>query len=85
MPYILIPLMMVIGIAIASQQSGNRSAEAKYYQIVQYFTRRAYKKHTLGNSCAEGAELFGALEEVNHFAELFLFLICACDLFKGRL
>ncbi len=37
MPYILIPLMMVIGIAIASQQSGNRSAELKYYQIVQAF------------------------------------------------
>ena len=48
-------------------------------------TRRAYKKHALGDSCAEGAKLFGALEEVNHFAELFLFLICACDLFKGRL
>lgn len=37
MPYILIPLMMIIGIAIASQQSGNRSAEVKYYQIVQAF------------------------------------------------
>ena len=31
-------------------------------------TRRANKKHALGDSCAEGAELFGALEEVNHFA-----------------
>lgn len=29
--------MMIIGIAIASQQSGNRSAEVKYYQIVQAF------------------------------------------------
>ena len=37
LPYILIPLMMIIGIAIASQQSGNRSAEVKYYQIVQAF------------------------------------------------
>ncbi len=37
MPYILIPLMMIIGIAIASQQSSNRSAELKYYQIVQAF------------------------------------------------
>ena len=39
LPYILIPLMMVIGIAIASQQSTNRSSEAKYYQIVQYFDK----------------------------------------------
>ena len=39
LPYILIPLMMVVGIAIASQQSGNRSSEAKYYQIVQYFDK----------------------------------------------
>ncbi len=37
LPYILIPLMMIIGIAIASQQTGNRSAEIKYYQIVQAF------------------------------------------------
>ncbi|HAX83073.1 MAG TPA: ATP-dependent zinc metalloprotease FtsH [Ruminococcaceae bacterium] len=29
--------MMIIGIAIASQQTGNRSAEIKYYQIVQAF------------------------------------------------
>ncbi len=29
--------MMIIGIAIASQQSSNRSAELKYYQIVQAF------------------------------------------------
>ena len=47
MPYILIPLMMVIGIAIASQQSGNRSAEAKYYQIVQYFDKDQVSEFTL--------------------------------------
>lgn len=47
MPYILIPLMMVIGIAIASQQSGNRSAEAKYYQIVQYFDKNQVSEFTL--------------------------------------
>ena len=47
LPYILIPLMMVIGIAIASQQSGNRSAEAKYYQIVQYFDKDQVSEFTL--------------------------------------
>ena len=47
MPYILIPLMMVIGIAIASQQSGNRSAEAKYYQIIQYFDKDQISEFTL--------------------------------------
>ena len=47
MPYILIPLMMVIGIAIASQQSGNRSAEAKYYQIIQYFDKDQVSEFTL--------------------------------------
>ena len=47
LPYILIPLMMVIGIAIASQQSGNRSAEAKYYQIVQYFDKNQVSEFTL--------------------------------------
>ena len=47
MPYILIPLMMIIGIAIASQQSGNRSAEAKYYQIVQYFDKDQVSEFTL--------------------------------------
>ena len=39
--------MMVIGIAIASQQSGNRSAEAKYYQIVQYFDKDQVSEFTL--------------------------------------
>ena len=39
--------MMVIGIAIASQQSGNRSAEAKYYQIVQYFDKNQVSEFTL--------------------------------------
>ncbi len=39
--------MMVIGIAIASQQSGNRSAEAKYYQIVQYFDKDRVSEFTL--------------------------------------
>ena len=47
LPYILIPLMMVIGIAIASQQSGNRSAEAKYYQIIQYFDKDQVSEFTL--------------------------------------
>ncbi len=47
LPYILIPLMMVIGIAIASQQSGNRSAEAKYYQIIQYFDKDQISEFTL--------------------------------------
>ena len=47
MPYILIPLMMVIGIAIASQQSGKRSAEAKYYQIIQYFDKDQVSEFTL--------------------------------------
>lgn len=47
LPYILIPLMMIIGIAIASQQSGNRSAEAKYYQIVQYFDKDQISEFTL--------------------------------------
>ncbi len=39
--------MMVIGIAIASQQSGNRSAEAKYYQIIQYFDKDQVSEFTL--------------------------------------
>ncbi len=39
--------MMVIGIAIASQQSGNRSAEAKYYQIIQYFDKDQISEFTL--------------------------------------
>ena len=39
--------MMVIGIAIASQQSGNRSAEAKYYQIVQYFDKDLIREFTI--------------------------------------
>ena len=47
LPYILIPLMMVIGIAIASQQSGKRSAEAKYYQIIQYFDKDQVSEFTL--------------------------------------
>ena len=47
LPYILIPLMMIIGIAIASQQSGNRSAEAKYYQIVQYFDKDQVSEFSL--------------------------------------
>ena len=47
LPYILIPLMMIIGIAIASQQSGNRSTEAKYYQIVQYFDKDQVSEFTL--------------------------------------
>ncbi|HJI47021.1 MAG TPA: ATP-dependent zinc metalloprotease FtsH [Oscillospiraceae bacterium] len=38
---------MVIGIAIASQQSGNRSAEAKYYQIIQYFDKDQVSEFTL--------------------------------------
>ena len=47
LPYILIPLMMVIGIAIASQQSTNRSSEAKYYQIVQYFDKDQISEFSL--------------------------------------
>lgn len=47
LPYILIPLMMIIGIAIASQQSGNRSSEAKYYQIVQYFDKDQVSEFSL--------------------------------------
>lgn len=47
LPYILIPLMMVVGIAIASQQSGNRSSEAKYYQIVQYFDKDQISEFSL--------------------------------------
>ena len=39
--------MMIIGIAIASQQSGNRSAEAKYYQIVQYFDKDQVSEFSL--------------------------------------
>ena len=39
--------MMVIGIAIASQQSGNHSAEAKYYQIIQYFDKDQVSEFTL--------------------------------------
>ncbi len=39
--------MMVIGIAIASQQSGNRSAEAQYYQIIQYFDKDQVSEFTL--------------------------------------
>lgn len=39
--------MMVIGIAITSQQSGNRSAEAKYYQIIQYFDKDQVSEFTL--------------------------------------
>lgn len=39
--------MMVIGIAIASQQSGNRSVEAKYYQIIQYFDKDQVSEFTL--------------------------------------
>lgn len=39
--------MMVIGIAIASQQSGKRSAEAKYYQIIQYFDKDQVSEFTL--------------------------------------
>ena len=39
--------MMVIGIAIASQQSGYRSAEAKYYQIIQYFDKDQVSEFTL--------------------------------------
>lgn len=39
--------MMVIGIAIASQQSGNRSAEAKYYQIIQYFDKDQISEFSL--------------------------------------
>ena len=39
--------MMVIGIEIASQQSGNRSAEAKYYQIIQYFDKDQVSEFTL--------------------------------------
>ena len=39
--------MMIIGIAIASQQSGNRSTEAKYYQIVQYFDKDQVSEFTL--------------------------------------
>lgn len=39
--------MMVIGIAIASHQSGNRSAEAKYYQIIQYFDKDQVSEFTL--------------------------------------
>ena len=47
LPYILIPLMMVIGIAIASQQSTNRSSEAKYYQIVLYFDKDQISEFSL--------------------------------------
>ena len=47
LPYILIPLMMVVGIAIASQQSGNRSTEAKYYQVVQYFDKNQVTEFSL--------------------------------------
>ncbi|HAY72712.1 MAG TPA: ATP-dependent zinc metalloprotease FtsH, partial [Ruminococcaceae bacterium] len=39
--------MMVVGIAIASQQSGNRSSEAKYYQIVQYFDKDQISEFSL--------------------------------------
>lgn len=37
LPYILIPLIMVVGIGIASRQTSNKSSEAMYYQVVQYF------------------------------------------------
>ena len=47
LPYILIPLMMIVGIAIASQQSDNKNSEAKYYQIVQYFDKDQVSEFSL--------------------------------------
>ena len=47
LPYILIPIMMIVAIAVASQQSGNKSSEAKYYQIVQYFDKDQVSEFSL--------------------------------------
>lgn len=50
LPYILIPLMMVIGIAIASQQSVNKRSEVQYYQIVQAFDNNEISEFSLNLS-----------------------------------
>ena len=39
--------MMIVAIAVASQQSGNKSSEAKYYQIVQYFDKDQVSEFSL--------------------------------------
>lgn len=50
LPYILIPLMMVIGIAIASQQSVNKRSEVQYYQIIQAFDNNEISEFSLNLS-----------------------------------
>lgn len=50
LPYILIPLMMVIGIAIASQQTVNKRSEVQYYQIIQAFDNNEISEFSLNLS-----------------------------------